>query len=190
MKILIVLALCILVTIVYFGCFSFFDYLNKKFEKKEPENDLISINDAIDKVITDFPNSHRVQIINNLPEKYHYHYWINCFYEDYLFKGTNYSEDIKWHIDINKALKPIDWFYIKVQYIDALIEKIKKEEEELKKIYRDLELDYNRMLSMQQAHPNDYGSNKDDGKTVVLENEFRCGLVVNDLLKSKRKKKK
>lgn len=155
---------------------------------------------AIDKVITDFPNSHRVQIINNLPEKYHNQYWINCFNEDFLFES---SKDDDWGIvfapnikKINERINSLDIdleiHRVSGRKFSSFLMKIKKEEEQWKKFYRDQELDYNRMLSEQQAQSTDYGSNKDDGITVdlCLGNDFGDDLVVDDLLKERKKKKK
>lgn len=149
---------------------------------------------AIDKVITDFPNSHRVQIINNLPEKYHSQYWVNCFNEDFLFKTDrffefNYYPNIK---EINKRINSLDIdleiHRVSSRKVSSFLKKIKKEEEQLKKIYRDMKLDYNRMLSEQQAQSTDYGSKKDDGITVDLSKDFGGNLVVDNILEERKKK--
>lgn len=147
---------------------------------------------AIDKVIADFPNSHRVRIINNLPKKYHSQYWINCFNEDFLFKtdkffNIDHYPDIK---KINERINSLDIHRVSARKFSSFLKKIKQEEEQLEKIYRYLQLDYNRMNDKHIIESTDYGSNKDDGITVDLGKDSDENLVVDNLLEEKKKEKK
>lgn len=178
---------CFFTVLCIFFILCFFWYLSEK-DKKGKENDFISINEAIDRILYEVPESEVVEIIRCLPDEYHYQYWLNFFNKEFLFKtykfcGFDLFPNMK---ELNKRLKSIEWFSIKVKDLDKIIKKLKKEEEEKKLRWErafpmDKKCDNDDISNKDIVEPNDYGSNKDDGKTVDLDK------IVNDISEENKK---